>query len=287
MLFNDAIEQFRIYQLSVDKSKNTVKSYNNDLLFFVRYLVEVFNCTPYLTDVTSDDLENYLSHLKDAKNYTSASRKRKLAVFRTFFNFCIKKKYCIVNAAVGVETIKVKHQERLFLDEKEVMQIVEKIEHDLIRLVVLTLFYTGLRISECINLKLEDVDLSKSVIKVVEGKGMKDRHIPIHNKLLPLLKDYKENARPYTVTDNFFSTPTSGKVSAPYVNKYIAEAAGKLEWTVKVSAHTMRHAFASNLVKRNINVVQIQKLLGHSSLITTSIYTHAKFEDLELAVNQL
>jgi integrase/recombinase XerD len=287
MLFTEAIEEFRIYQLSVDRSTNTVKSYNNDLIFFEKYLVEVFNCTPYLTDVTEEDLETYLCHLKDTKSYTSASRKRKLAVLRTFFNFCIKKKYCIINAAVGIETIKVKHQERLFLDEKEVMQIVEKIDHDLIRLVVLTLYYTGLRISECIGLKLDDVNLSKSVIKVIEGKGKKDRLIPIHLKLLPLLQKYKENDRPYTKTEYFFSTPTSGRVSAPYVNKFITEAAEKLGWTIKVSAHTMRHAFASNLVKRNINVVQIQKLLGHSSLTTTSIYTHAKFEDLEIAVNQL
>lgn len=287
MLFTEAVEHFRTYQESVDKSKNTINSYNNDLAFFIKYLVKMFNCTPYLTDVTTDDLEEYLSYLKDSKSYTSASRKRKLAVFRTFFNFCIKKKYCTINAAVGIEPIKVKHQERLFLDEEEVMKIVDHIDHKLIRLVVLTLYYTGLRISECINLNIDDVNLNKNVIKVVKGKGLKERFIPIHNRLLPLLKDYIVNDRPYTITNNFFSTPTSGKLSAPHVNKHINKAAKKMECKEKISAHTFRHAFASNLVKRNINVVQIQKLLGHSNLITTSIYTHSKFEDLELAVNKL
>lgn len=86
MLFTEAIEEFRIYQLSVDKSMNTIKSYNNDLLFFVKYLVEVFNCTPYLTDVTEEDLETYLSHLKDTKSYTSASRKRKLVFVNIFLS---------------------------------------------------------------------------------------------------------------------------------------------------------------------------------------------------------
>ncbi|HEY0829094.1 MAG TPA: tyrosine-type recombinase/integrase, partial [Bacilli bacterium] len=266
MLFREAMEHFKVYQLTNDKSQNTIHSYHNDLTFFVRHLVETFNCTPYLSDVTEDDIEQYLFYLKETRGYTAASLKRKLSVFRTFFNFCNKKKYCTKNAAVDVESIKVKQQERLYLDDTEVMQIAGRIEHDLARLMVLTLFYTGLRISECINLKLEDVNLTKKVIRVVEGKGKKERLIPIHHALLLLLEDYKANHRPYTRTKNFFSTPTSGRVSATYVNKFISKAVKELGWAGKISAHTMRHAFASNLVKHNIHVVQIQKLLGHSSL---------------------
>jgi integrase/recombinase XerD len=287
MFLYEAIEQFGKYQLTIDRSQNTIHAYKNDLHFFANYLVEAYNCKPYLTDVTAEDIEDYLNYLKESRDYTSASRKRKLAVFRTFFNFCIKKKYCLNNVAVDVESIKVKYQERLFLDEQEVMKIVDQIGHKLIRLVVQTLFFTGLRISECIQLKLEDVNFDRNEIKVMNGKGDKERLVPIHHKLLPLLQDYIENLRPYSRTDNFFSTQTSGKVSAPYVNKFISEAVSQLGWSKKISCHTMRHAFASNLVKRNIHVVQIQKLLGHTSLTTTSIYTHAKFDDLTAAVNQL
>jgi integrase/recombinase XerD len=285
--YPDAIEQFRVYQHSLDLTENTIHAYRNDLLFFSKYLSDTYNYTPYLTDVTTEDFENYLSHLKDRLGYTAASRKRKLAVFRTFMNFCMKKKYTFTNPAVLVDSIKVKHQERLYLDEKEVMQIIENITHPLVKLVVFTLYYTGMRISECIHLKLNDVHFERNEIRVVDGKGKKERLIPISHKLLPHIKQYKEHVRPYTKSDNFFCTATSGGISAPYVNRLLCEATRQLGWSLHVTCHTMRHAFASNLVKRNIHVVQIQKLLGHTSLTTTSIYTHAKFEDLALAVNQL
>lgn len=287
MLFTTAIEHFRIYQNSLDLSENTIQAYRNDLCFFSKYLIDTYNYTPYLTDVSTEDFENYLTYLKDNLRYSASSRKRKLAVFRTFMNFCIKKRYLVSNPAVLVDSIKVKHKERLYLDEKEVMNIIEQISHPLICLVVLTLYYTGMRISECIQLKLNDINFERNEIRIVDGKGRKERLIPISHKLLPHVKQYKENVRPYSKDDRFFCTANSGALSAPYVNRFLAEATKKLQLPYHVTCHTMRHAFASNLVKRNIHVVQIQKLLGHTNLSTTSIYTHAKFEDLAVAVNQL
>ncbi len=287
MLYTDAIEQFRIYQHSLDLSENTIQAYKNDLYFFAKYLIDSYNYTPYLTDVSTEDFENYLSHLKDNLGYTSASRKRKLAVFRTFMNFCMKKRYTLSNPAMLVDTIKVKHQERLYLDENEVMKIIGQVSHPLVSLVVLTLYYTGMRISECIHLNLDDVNFDRNEIKVIDGKGKKERLIPINHKLLPKLKEYRDSLRPSTKSDKFFCTANSGGISAPYVNRFLADATRRIGWSYHVTCHTMRHAFASNLVKRNIHVVQIQKLLGHTSLTTTSVYTHAKFEDLALAVNQL
>lgn len=287
MLYSTAVEYFRVYQHSLDLSENTIQAYGNDLCFFGKYLIHTYNYTPYLSDVTTEDFENYLVYLKDSLGYSSASRKRKLAVFRTFMNFCMKKKYIFSNPAVLVDSIKVKHKERLYLDEREVMQIIDQLSHPLISLVVITLYYTGMRISECIHLKLCDVNFERNEIRVVDGKGQKERLIPISHKLLPHLKNYKEHFRPFSKDERFFCTANSGAISAPYVNRFLAEATKKLGWPYHVTCHTMRHAFASNLVKRNIHVVQIQKLLGHTNLSTTSIYTHAKFEDLTVAVNQL
>ncbi|KIL36897.1 hypothetical protein SD70_31205 [Gordoniibacillus kamchatkensis] len=287
MELTDAVIKFRQYQLASDKSESTINSYANDLHHFHHYITSKYNCEPYLSDITPEDIEEYLYFLKDELGYTSASRKRKLAVFRTFFGYCFRKKFCEVNPVLYVESIRLEQKERIYLSEKEVQTIVDRIEHPLIKLVVQTLYYTGMRISECLNLKVQDVDFAKNVIKVTKTKGKKERHIPINPKLKTLLLHYWEHGRTSTDTDFFFGTNYTGRLSRSYVNKVIANIVSELGWSSEINCHSMRHAFASNLVKKDVHIVHIQKLLGHTSLTTTSVYTHVKKADLEKAVSYL
>jgi integrase/recombinase XerD len=287
MLLTEAIHRFKLYQLSADKSNNTIDSYANDLTHFLHYLTDKYNCDAYLADISAEDIEEYMYFLKHDLGYMSASRKRKLAVLRTFFGFCFRKRLCEINPVVYVEPVRLEQKERLYLSEEEVYTIVAKIEHPLIKLVVQTLYYTGMRISECLNLHIKDVDFHNDVIKVVKTKGKQERHIPMNEKLKSLLANYLENDRPYSKTNHFFCTPYTGKLSRSYVNKMIAGVISDLGWSDEINCHSMRHAFASNLVKKNVHIVHIQKLLGHSSLTTTSVYTHVKKGDLEKAINHL
>ncbi|KIL36896.1 hypothetical protein SD70_31195 [Gordoniibacillus kamchatkensis] len=287
MLLSEAIQKFRQYQLSADKSMNTVVSYTNDLLHFHIYLTKKYNCETYLSDITPEDIEEYMYYLKHEAGYMSASRKRKLAVFRTFFSFCFRKKFCEANPVIYVESVKLEQKERIYLSEKEVYTIVDKIEHPLIKLVVQTLYYTGMRISECLNLQLQDVDFTTDVIKVTKSKAKQERHIPMNTKLKRLLVNYLENERPYTKTNYFFCTSNTGRLSRSYVNKVIAGVVSELGWSDEINCHSLRHAFASNLVKKNVHIVHIQKLLGHTNLTTTSVYTHARKADLVTAINHL
>jgi integrase/recombinase XerD len=287
MKFIEAVEMFEKYQVTLERSENTIHSYHNDLYHFMNYLLEQFNCAPYLEDITSQDIEDYLYYLKEEKGYKASSRKRKLASLKSFYNFCHKKQLCTFNAAAEVDRIKSEQKERTYLTEEEIQQIVDAVNHRLIRLVLQTLYYTGLRISECVHLTLSDVDFDKNVIRVLEGKGRKDRIIPMNQKLKALLLDYKENWRPEKGTENFFCTSASGGLNRMYVNKIIQQTLQDLGWDKRITAHTFRHSFASNLVKKKVNIVQIQKLLGHSSLVTTSVYTHSNLEELANAVNCL
>jgi site-specific recombinase XerD len=286
MLLNDAVNKFGNYQESIDQSVNTIHAYHNDLMHFNDYLVRKYNFPSYVEDITSDDVENYLLYLKQEKGYKSSSRKRKLVCLRTFFHYCFKKKLCQHNPAVDVEMIKVKHEEKMYLSEEEVQQIMKQITHPLINLVVKTLYYTGIRISECIHLQMRDIDFKNNVMHVHE-KGGNKRIIPLNNRLREELLDYKENLRPYTKTDNFFATAKTGRISRSYTNTFIKQAVTELGWTKKISCHSMRHSCASSLVKKNINVVVIQKLLGHKYLSTTTPYMHAHNTDLLDAVNAL
>lgn len=149
------------------------------------------------------------------------------------------------------------------------------------------LSYSGLRISEALNLTLSDVDLGKELISVKNTKNKIDRTIPINSKLKSVLKGYLENGREDRKTENFFSTYPLGQISLQCVNKKLRNVVKNVGIEKKISAHNFRHSFASNLIIRGVDVVTLKKLLGHRHLKTTSIYCHTNFEELQEAVNVL
>jgi len=287
MKLSAAIDLFIKYQITIERSPSTIQGYNNDLQYFRRYLLNKYNLPPYLEDITNQDVEDYLFYLKNELGYTASSRKRKLASLRSFYKYCYQKRYCSLNVTVDIQPIKQKQVERAYLSEEEVNTVVAAIEHPLIKLVIQTLYFTGMRISECLGLTLENINFDKKYIHVVNGKGGKDRIIPLNQKLADLLLDYKHSWRPKVGSELFFCTEASGGLNRNYVNKVLQRTLQEINYDRKITAHTFRHSFASSLLKNNVDIVKIQKLLGHSSLVTTSIYTHTNLNELEEAVNHL
>jgi site-specific recombinase XerD len=285
MLFTEAIQQFRNHQMTIERSPQTIRGYKDNLNLFNRYLQNKYNCPMYLEDITKQDVEGYLLFLKVEKEQQPTSRKRVLGSIRSFFNYAYKSEWCAKNVTATLDSIKCPQKERHFLSEEEVNQFIASIKHQLIQLFVQTLYFTGMRISECLHLKVADVDLEKDVIHVVNGKGNKDRRIPINSKLKELLVEYDKNWR--IDSEYFFATKISGTLSVTSVARILRETTEALGWKKKVTAHIIRHSFASKLVKNNVHLVKISKLLGHSSLKTTSIYVHSNLEDLQDAVNTL
>jgi site-specific recombinase XerD len=285
MLFMESVELFGKYQANIERSPVTIRAYHEDLTLFNRYLQEKYNGPVYLEDITQEDVENYLYYLKEVKGYQPISRKRVLGSMRSFFGYAYKSEWCDKNVTAKLEPIKCQQKERHYLSEEEVYHFVNAIQHDLIRLVAQTLYYTGMRISECLSLQVEDVNLEDNLIHIRHGKGNKDRFVPINSKLKELLVDYNENWR--VVSDNFFATRISGSLSPTRVAKVFSDTNKELGWKKKVTAHILRHSFASKLVQNDVHLVKISKLLGHSSLKTTSIYVHSNMDDLKDAVNTL
>lgn len=168
---------------------------------------------------------------------------------------------------------------------------------------------TGLRLSEMINLKWNNVNLQTGEIKVIEGKGNKDRILWINNKTLELLRIWrKRQTEKVEIAKNIFTTSTGNKLQSKDVRDMVyryAKKAGiqeetekhyrnkegcKLKETYKekkVSPHTFRHTFATNLLRKSNNLKIVQKALGHSSILTTQIYTHIVDEELENAMKNL
>lgn len=286
MTFSEAIEKFLLYLITVGKSNNTASSYKQSLMQFLSFLHRKYNSQIYLDEVTATDVEAYLHYLLTERGYAPASRRKDLISIRSFYNFCHKKGLVQQNVAAMVDTVTTEQKERPYLSKAEFEQLVDTIQEPLIKLVIQCLFYTGLRISELLNLTLQDVDLDKCTIMVRLGKGAKDRIIPISQELKPLLTDYLTNWREKVGTDKFFCTKT-GHLSAEWVRNRLRDASERAGFKIRVTPHILRHSFASALVKNQVNIVKIQKLLGHSSLKTTSIYCHTNIEDLEEAVNLL
>lgn len=285
MLLNRSIQEFVKYMKLIDRSKQTITGYEKELIYFDNFLSVKHNCPVYTKDIELTDIEDYLLGQKK-RGIASASRSRSVYILRSFYNYCVKKDIADKNIASLVEPVKVKQSEREFLTEYEFEALTNAIKQPVIKTAVETMFYTGARMSETIHLSLEDVDLKERVIHIINGKGGKDRDIPISDKLCSILQNYLKNIRKAD-SDRFFALERTGTVSASYINRLIKEAVDEIGLEKEVSAHVLRHSFGTNLLEKGASVVSIQKLLGHASLRVTSRYLHQDMGKLSEAVNLL
>lgn len=286
ILLKKAADQFKNYMDNSDRAEETIKGYTIELNQLNTFLAKKYNGPVYVDEIAVHDLEDYM-HMLKAKGNAPSSRSRSIYILRAFFNFCVKKEYISKNIGMLMEPIPVPEKERTFLSAEEMNILLSAVKPSIAKLILSTLFYTGMRISECLNLLLKDVDLKNRVIFVRNTKNKKDRQIPIHKDLLPLLKDYLDHWRTGKTSLFFFTSRNQNRVSPDYINRVLCETTRTLHWEKKITCHIIRHSFASNLVARNVNIVNIQKLLGHSDLSTTSIYTHANMTELVNAIDSI
>lgn len=287
-LLKECNEELAAHLKLKDMSSETIRSYisHNDML--IRYFDENNNGPTFVDDLSTEDLEAYLQYLKIEKQYKPASLNVVLNAIRNLYKYAIRKKYVLTNPTEDISQAKVQREEQVFLNTAEISALLDAIEHELIRLMVRTLAYSGLRISECIHLTLDDVDFTKKVIRVRNGKGGKNRTIPLSEELAVGLKEYVDRQRPKVKGNRFFALKKSETISDQYINRALKQATTKLGWDKHVTCHTFRHSFASLLVKKDINIPSIAKLLGHADFRTvTSVYVHVENDDLADAVNQI
>lgn len=220
------------------------------------------------------------------KHYAPNSRRRSLNSIKSLYNFCLKRKLCTINITDEIEHIKIWQRERTFLTDVEIVALLDFVKSPLLKILISTLYYTGLRISECINLELDHVDLQNDVIYVKYGKGKKDRNIPISKKLKTILSNYLRSTRLDISSTKLFCTKT-GSISSSYVNRILNMSSKEAGIKKHVTSHILRHYFASNLLKHGVDIVKIQRLLGHAQLRTTCIYIHTTIEDLRDSIDVL
>lgn len=266
-----------------NKSPQTINGYEKDIRFFQEFLESHLNGQVYVEEITEEDIEQYIKYLRNVRGLQPRSQNRYVSSIRSMYNYAFKKRIITVNVAQYIENVQYQRKEREFLNLKELELLFSHIDSELVKIAVMTLAYTGIRISELKELKLTDVDLSNKTMKVL-GKGDKQRVVPISDTLHTILMEYMATLHPKN-TSYFFATTKTGRLSAQYVNKIIRESTKKAGIQKQVSAHTLRHSFASHLIKSKVDVATLQRLLGHTNVRTTSVYLHTDYEQLKEAVN--
>ena len=284
MLLKKSIQEYVNYLINTGKSPKTIKGYVYELTAFNDYLVKKINMPAIVEDTTVKSINDYTLYLLTDKHYAPYSRRRIVIIQKAYFTYAYNEGITKEKLSEKILSVKTPHKERKFLTAEEVQEFISHVENRLISFALETLYYTGMRISECCNLKMEDVDMKNRIIHVVNGKGGKDRPIPICNKLYDLFTDYITNWR--IDSELFFSTEKTGALAVSTVEHTVAKVREQLGWK-HITPHTFRHAFASSLVEKNVNLLKISKLLGHSSLRTTQIYIHTNISQLADAVNLL
>ena len=220
-------------------------------------------------EATLDDVNKYQYHMTRVRRVSWSYFNQTVAALKFFFGTTLKKDWNIQHIPYARRTGR---RLPVILSQEEVVRFFAAVPNVKHRVILMTLYATGLRISEALRLRLVDIDSSRMVVRVEQGKGRKDRYTMLSPVLLAILREYWKISRPKTwlFQHRYLDKPLTTNTMRQIV-RLAREKAGIKK---NVRTHDMRHAFATHLLEKGVNIRIIQTLLGHSSLRSTEIYTH-------------
>ena len=255
-------------------SSNSIKAYKIDIKKFVSWL----SCSkkPSFIRICESDLNEYIAFMFKNK-LSSSSVNRNISSIKAFYLFLIKRKIIMISPAAEIITPKKERYLPASMSELEVEKLLNSPKSSIgieirDKAMIEMLYATGMRISELVNLKLNNVDTNRCVVKVL-GKGSKERLIPFGENALEALNLYL-NIRPSSNSKEVFLSNRKRRLSRVTFWQRIKTYLKRENLKLSISPHTLRHAFATHLLNRGADLRSVQLLLGHSDLSTTQIYTH-------------
>ena len=265
-----------IYYLQAERglSGNTVESYKSDVLSFLE------NTKKNVKEINREDIKNYLQSLHNS-NFSTATVARKTSSLRMFFLFWVGEGLIEATPMNNIQSPKMEKRLPKFLSMDEVTKLIESVNGDFKYSIrdkaILELLYgCGLRVSELLNIRREDIFLKEDFIRV-KGKGSKERIIPLGNEAKKALIKYITEERPTLdkkKSSFLFLTRRGNKLSRMGLWKRFQQYLVKSGIAKNCTPHTLRHSFATHLLQRGASLRTVQLLLGHSDISTTQIYTH-------------
>lgn len=276
---SDYINEFKEY-LSLERnySSNTVIAYSSDVVEFNNYIKK------NLLEINTKDIENYI---KSINNLKGVSVSHKLSSLKSFYNFYLKRGLIKSNPTLMISRPKLEKKLPTYLSLEEVSSLLDievKNAFDARNKAVLELLYSsGLRISELTSMELANLDIDECLVRIM-GKGSKERIVPLGDYALIALHNYLKEYRPSLNKKNttyLFLNNRGDKISRQFIFKVIKLECQKKGIRKNVSPHTLRHTFATHLLKNGADLRIIQELLGHENIGTTQIYTHLTNDKLK------
>jgi len=294
MSWQSYIKGFKSYlQLEKSLSPNSIEAYQRDIGKFVNYLAsEKLNLN--VDEVTIAHLEGFVKTISEL-GFDAHSQARIISGIRAFYKYLMVEDVLTVNPAELLSAPKLARKLPDTLSIEEVNALLASIdlstpEGTRNRAMLETLYSSGLRVSELINLKISGMFLDVEFIKVI-GKGDKERLVPIGSQAIKYIKSYQEHVRVHMPVqkgeeDMLFLNRRGKRLTRMYVFTVIKEAAQKTGLQKVISPHTFRHSFATHLIEGGADLRAIQEMLGHASITTTEIYTHLDRDYLRSTIMQ-
>ncbi len=274
----NVINDFISYISKKNYSINTYTSYINDLYYFYIFIKKD------LTKVTFEDVKDYLEHLNLKKEKPSSVR-RKISSLKSFYKFLYKNNYMDKKDYPLTKVAYPKMEKKLpkFIYYNDLLEIINESTKDKDgvrdRLIIEMLYATGVRVSELVNIKVNDIDFNNRRI-IVLGKGNKERIVYYGEYAEEVLKEYMKTHE--RKNHNYlFVNSKGGQLTDRGVRYIIDNIMSKLSVKTHVTPHVLRHTFATDMLNNGCDIKVVQELLGHSSLKATEIYTHVTNEHLK------
>ncbi|MTI71206.1 MAG: integrase [Firmicutes bacterium] len=266
----------KLYKIDINKEKNemykllTLKGYSEKTkISYIGHLKRFLEYYDVKTEkLTKEHVERYMYHLLQDKNNSHSFVNQTLSSLKIYYDEILKKGRILYNIP------RPKKEKKLpkILSEMEVKNILNNIKNLKHKAILYIVYSSGLRVSEVAKLKVKDIDSSRMLIHVVQGKGKKDRYTMLSNATLNILREY---SRSYKPKNWLFPGGNEGKhITERTIQRVFKNACANANINKEVSIHVLRHSFATHLLESGTDLRYIQELLGHKSSKTTEIYTH-------------
>lgn len=283
----DLIEAFLNYLL-VERglARNTISSYRQDLNFYSDFLK--IGAKNSLSQTSKNDIINFMLSQKD-KGLAANSIARRLAAIKMFYRFLVRERILKVDPTSLIDSPKLwkKIPDALSFSEVESLlnqPNLRKTQGLRDKAILETLYATGMRVSEAVNLKKDSVNLDIGFLRCI-GKGNKERVIPLGKKAIASIKKYLEASRIKFLKNKesefLFISRVGSKISRQSFWKLIKRYAKEAGIKKPIRPHILRHSFATHLLERGADLRSVQEMLGHANISTTQIYTHINKDRLK------
>lgn len=270
-----------------NRSELTVRNYDKSLREFESYFKLRDSQLSWET-IDSDVIRDWMESLMD-KGAMASTVNNCLSAVRSFYRYALTYGIVAVDPSRYVKGPKLKKPLPKFIREKDMDRLMDQdnmwgdsVKDMRARTIILTLYSTGIRLAELIGLDVNDVDFVNMQLKVT-GKRDKQRVVPFGKELSDALRQYLQvrETQPLRDTEALFVNDKGLRVSRGQVETIVRNNLSKVTTQQKRSPHVLRHSFATAMLNNGAELESVRKLLGHESIATTEIYTHATFEQLK------